>query len=273
MKPLLAIATSLAAIVGCANESGPAESELGRVRLTFMTYFGYGIECIDGCGLERPLMEGTIERGGLASTTLGENLPALTATTTDTSVAAIDLTLMTCCQEANGNGDCYEGDDYDGCLGRGGEASYGYLFELRGGHPGSTALELRTQDGALYDRFTVNVRRAASVEFQVEEYMESGSVSGNGFRTVNSLELVGTHASVRAIAFDSNRQRLLASHGLSMVVQDPAIAAFCVYEVLEPYCAPKAPAFFADLWPKSRGTVMLDVFAQQTGTRIPVVSK
>jgi hypothetical protein len=259
------MAMGLLSTMGCAVEHDGTYGELGNATSVVKTEDpGFGVECFSpSCGLEWPLMSGTTE---IVSFTplVGERLPLVQPSSTDGSVLGVSLDLKTFCNRENGNSEKV-GDHYDECLAEGGMPIYSQLFTLTGGAEGDAVLELRTKDGGLYERFPIAVRKAARLEVQLRGYTDNGSTSGPEYASVDQITLTATHEYIRAIAFDSDGQRLFATRGLTLEVRDPSIAKFYGEDA-------RIDSFYGELWPMNRGSVALDVRAPTASTSTTILS-
>jgi hypothetical protein len=136
---------------------------------------------------------------------------------------------------------------------------------VTGGAEGDAALELRTTDGGLYERFPISVRNAARLEVQLRGVRETGNTTGPEYASVDHITLTATHEYVRAIAFDADGRRLFATRGVTLEVRDPSIARFYGEQA-------RVNGFYGELWAMGRGSVALDATAPTASTTMTVVS-
>lgn len=234
--------------------------ELGNIELAVQSggQRGLGDECWLDCGINWPLLAGTVERLSIVD---DDRVPPLTAASTNPGVFEVETSLHTCCHKSGGSGGCREGDHYDACLAEGGEPRWQHSFVVTAVDRGSAKLELRTTDGSLLDRFSFDVRRADRLALEVHEEDDGGW----GYSAVSTLALAGRHRDIRVVAYDADDNRLLASGGITMSIADPTIAAF--YGETATHEDP-----YVEVWPLARGSVMLEAEAFGATLRVPVTS-
>jgi hypothetical protein len=237
MRAHLLVVLSLAA---CNGLSESTEGELGRAVFEIdNSYSDLGAECFIACGLDRPIMLGSNESIHVINP---QGMPYVHGTSSDPAVFTIEEHPSTRC-----NSTTMDGDHYAECLAKGGEARYQFSYRVWTVGSGSAYLELRTEDGELYDRVPIDVHRASSLEFQIRN-------SEHDYESADTIRLVGQHENIRVLVRDSDDNWMFANGGVTLELPDMTVASFYGANV-----STNRP--YTELWPLARGSSSITAHA------------
>jgi hypothetical protein len=192
-------------VLGAGGCNGPNDTEgtAGRLR------FAYWSSCVFGCVLDHAMMSGTSEDIDVTPEP-GGDLPGVTATTDDPSVASVEGGWRNCVT-STGDGTLYEqGDLKTPCT-----ASLDTGAITVAAHsPGATVLRVLRLDGSLLDSVALEVAAAAKVGLEC-----------NSSTIVLSIGMtVDQTCGLTPVAFDANDTPLQATQGIVVTSLDPSVA-------------------------------------------------
>jgi hypothetical protein len=193
-RPFTLLSTILL-LTGCDVQLGKqTRGELGRVSFQ---YDGNG--CFWGCGLDTPMMRGTVER-------LVATMPSATGTV---SLSATPGNLAQVTDGASSLGD--HGEAYR-------------VVDVSAVDVGDIQLSVTGKDGRLVDRVTASIRDAARLSAQWAKQAASHGPDTDDWSSSPTVPLSGD-VYLRLSAYDATGRQLQASRGMTVKVSDERIVA------------------------------------------------
>ncbi len=191
--------------------------------------------CLFGCTVDQPMMDGTRESIQVHAS----SIPRVTVSSSDPSILGVGDATHDCCQS---DGTCATVDLATVC-GIGETTSFLHV-NVVAQHAGTAKLELRTQDGNVFDSVSMTIASAASLSVQCDP----------------AILAKGQSCAFVWIARDASDVELRATTGVELTTSDTGVAQFR-----------EAGGIFSPVVPSttaSQGLFGTEVVAQNAGDAI-----
>jgi hypothetical protein len=193
--------------------------ERGQVQLEVRASGSYGVgdECFIACGFDRPFLRGTEETIQLIEP---DAHPRLRARALDPGVVRITEQSNVVCATDTAR---YSSDSVAACDEAGGFPERALEIDIKAIATGEARIVFTTEDGAAYDWVDLSVRDA--VTLRIEQQMRHGSTDWS-YDPVQVIGFRNGTTKLHVLAYDQRGNRLQASTGMQLVVEDAAVASF-----------------------------------------------